>query len=1178
MRAPLKKLSAAKVFMCLSSDSDIVAWLMSGSSDCYCFADKQCAICVQRTTTSAMNGKKGAAVAAAVAFLERQQQQKSKPMLHQQTTDKNVKIAVARDNITVASNENCADANKLLNGVAPTMSAVAEKRKKFDANRPKVFARQTSENSENRISNVEKTLPRSDDDHVNTFEGAVLDFDLTAEDVQKFVAESMRKIESATQEAQDCMIASTTSEYVASDDFEDSTSESSSSGGSSSESDTEEECKDLPAGLATIAEEDVGVSSCGMHSTDEGEDASSDDGSTTQEDESSAKLKQTRNKPESSAKRTDSPSSDSSSSTPETNRKDSSTRCNGDFQWIPPKHSTPLTDAKPPINRNHSQSSAHRDRTPRRALAGDKSAPGSLDRRRNSSPRTDRQERDQKSRSSYALKSPPRLEDFVNQSNFHGGGGGCQNWCCNPSGPAEYYENFHRRHERLDPMRYGSNPMLMCGGAPMDQQQRGSHPNLYSNTGSGNHLDYQSQSLCGCGCGYPHMPMMPPFYYDPRAYHWGPPLHSNKLPDQDERFRKLQQERDNLQLQVQVLSEQIDAQNEKISDVEKSLAEKKQMLISAEDTLQREMLSRSSLETQKLELMSAISEMKLQQAALERENLELKTAQQQQIANSAFEAKKAAFLARMSPQPALTSTPVHSSSQLRKSPSPSPVTVGSLSASPRRSDGSDHQSPKTPPASYRRQIELQYSSLPRQQFLSNGGTSFSVVDANANPSSSAGAAAMNGGVKKGVAFAETEKIVIGESNNPSVPQSPSLQFNNKKGIKKIFGKIKRSNSGTLDDFSSNCSDFQRGGVRATASARLGWSEPTPPLIKPDKPFAEWDTENICDWLQDLGLDQYVVDAKRWVKNGQHLQEASLSEIEKELAIKNPLHKKKLQLALIDIEENSSSDPYLSKAGKLDTAWVLRWLDDTGLPQHKENFLLNRIDGRVLHRLTMDDLALLHVTALLHVASIKRGIQVLRENNYEPGCLQRRTLPEDPEHATAKQISLWTTHRVMEWLKAVDLAEYAPNLRGAGVHGGLMVLENKFNAELLAALLSIPANKTLLRRHLNTHFKELLGKDVIQAKREAEGTLGYIPLTPSAKLKVAKKSHFSLKRSKSKSEADYGDLVCPLNANSGENCQNGSPNIGMTKRNGRDEVVYHLVEDDSLSGSSTNSPIPERHEF
>lgn len=90
---------------------------------------------------------------------------------------------------------------------------------------------------------------------------------------------------------------------------------------------------------------------------------------------------------------------------------------------------------------------------------------------------------------------------------------------------------------------------------------------------------------------------------------------------------------------------------------------------------------------------------------------------------------------------------------------------------------------------------------------------------------------------------------------------------------------------------------------------------------------------------------------------------------------------------------------------------------------------------------------------------------------------------------------------MEWLKAVDLAEYAPNLRGAGVHGGLMVYETKFTAELLASLLSIPPGKTLLRRHLNTHFKELLGKDVIQEKREAEGTMGYIPLTPSSKLKV-----------------------------------------------------------------------------
>lgn len=37
---------------------------------------------------------------------------------------------------------------------------------------------------------------------------------------------------------------------------------------------------------------------------------------------------------------------------------------------------------------------------------------------------------------------------------------------------------------------------------------------------------------------------------------------------------------------------------------------------------------------------------------------------------------------------------------------------------------------------------------------------------------------------------------------------------------------------------------------------------------------------------------------------------------------------------------------------------------------------------------------------------------------------------------------WTNHRVMEWLRSVDLAEYAPNLRGSGVHGGLMVCNDE----------------------------------------------------------------------------------------------------------------------------------------
>lgn len=57
------------------------------------------------------------------------------------------------------------------------------------------------------------------------------------------------------------------------------------------------------------------------------------------------------------------------------------------------------------------------------------------------------------------------------------------------------------------------------------------------------------------------------------------------------------------------------------------------------------------------------------------------------------------------------------------------------------------------------------------------------------------------------------------------PGSPTLTFNKNKGIKKIFGKMKRSGSGNLEDLPAGCGEFQRGGVRATAAARLGWSEP-----------------------------------------------------------------------------------------------------------------------------------------------------------------------------------------------------------------------------------------------------------------------------------------------------------------------------------------------------------------
>lgn len=71
------------------------------------------------------------------------------------------------------------------------------------------------------------------------------------------------------------------------------------------------------------------------------------------------------------------------------------------------------------------------------------------------------------------------------------------------------------------------------------------------------------------------------------------------------------------------------------------------------------MLSRSSLETQKLELMSAMSELKLQQAALERENLELRTSN---LNNNSIPPRRPPVPGRiLTTNSSLNTTPLHGS-------------------------------------------------------------------------------------------------------------------------------------------------------------------------------------------------------------------------------------------------------------------------------------------------------------------------------------------------------------------------------------------------------------------------------------------------------------------------------------------------------------------------------------
>uniref|UniRef100_A0A3B3Z682 SAM domain-containing protein n=1 Tax=Periophthalmus magnuspinnatus TaxID=409849 RepID=A0A3B3Z682_9GOBI len=239
-----------------------------------------------------------------------------------------------------------------------------------------------------------------------------------------------------------------------------------------------------------------------------------------------------------------------------------------------------------------------------------------------------------------------------------------------------------------------------------------------------------------------------------------------------------------------------------------------------------------------------------------------------------------------------------------------------------------------------------------------------------------------------------------------------------------------------------------------------------------------------------------------------------------MGMKNPLHRKKLQLAL-----NAFSTKTIEKSSELDHIWVTRWLDDIGLPQYKDQFHEARVDGRVLQYLTVNDLLTLKVTSQLHHLSIKCAIHVLHVNKFNPFCLRRR--PGDEKQPSPSEVVQWSNHRVMEWLRAVDLAEYAPNLRGSGVHGGLVILEPRFTAETLALLLNIPPQKTLLRRHLASAFSALVGPQATQEKREYGNATGHMPLTTTAKVKPKKLGFTQFSHLRKRKSDDSAEYICPI---------------------------------------------------
>ncbi|RXN25759.1 liprin-beta-1-like isoform X1 [Labeo rohita] len=610
-----------------------------------------------------------------------------------------------------------------------------------------------------------------------------------------------------------------------------------------------------------------------------------------------------------------------------------------------------------------------------------------------------------------------------------------------------------------------------------------------------------------------------------------------------ERLSRLESDKECLVLQVSVLTDQVEVQGEKIRDLDSSLEEHRMKLNATEELLQQELLSRSALETEKLELLTEVSSLKLRLAAAEGDCRESEGLYQDvkdmRLQLTSMEDERQEY------ERSLNSTKVRvpqgqeellslqkqledREQALRRLQDQGMPGVPNTEQSQNREKDMEVQRMRSAVESLKaanEEKDLKIKEL-QQSLIRYRRVQDMVMSVQASKDKP-----RDDDTREGLC--DTEMVSTGgaeETDEPQlIPCSELLpEVTTHKSAAETTDRMKRSQSTSDDLDDSPESAFRRGGVRATAGPRLGWSRDPQRSNNNelDSPFSRWSKEQVCEWLQKQGLDLYVNQAQQCISSGQTLLKASQHDLEKEMGIRHPLHRKKLQLALQSL--GSEEDDTM---GKLDYNWVTRWLDDIGLPQYKSQFDEGRVDGRMLHYMTVDDLLGLKVGSVLHHLSIKRAIQVLRINRYDPSCLRRRPTENNP---TPAEICQWTNHRVMEWLRSVDLAEYAPNLRGSGVHGGLMVLEPRFNVETMALLLNIPPNKTLLRRHLATHFHVLIGSEAQRLKQEYLENPDYTVLTATAKVKPRRLSFGSFGTLRRKRQEEMEEYVCPMDVQMPQN--------------------------------------------